>query len=88
MNIRAWITRLFQGINQSYEERIRAASEVTDYGSAHPHDSAHAAQDPAAEADADETVAEIINVPRGTRLDRSTSAETPAASEAPDTEHS
>lgn len=57
---RNWFATLVDAINHEYERRIRSASEVTEYGVGHG-DHAHAPAE-------DEEVAEIINVPRGTRL--------------------
>jgi hypothetical protein len=69
MNVGAWFSQLFQAINNEYERRIRAASEVTEYGAHHGH---HGHGD---EHD-DEGQIEIMNVPRGTRVQSSAEPET------------
>lgn len=66
--------RMIAAVEREYERRIRAASLVTEYG-VHHHDHDH---HPTDQAVADQTgspsdleegeVAEIVNVPKGTRL--------------------
>jgi hypothetical protein len=65
MNVGAWFSRLFGAINNEYERRIRAASEVTEYGAHHGH-AGHG--EAAHHHDDDEGEIEIMNVPRGTRV--------------------
>ena len=79
MGLRDWFTAFTTAIGNEYERRIRAASEVTEYGLGHGHD-VHVAdhRHDADRSDADtedlqeEEVAEIVNIPRGTRLARPT----------------
>jgi hypothetical protein len=61
MNVGDWFAQIFQAINNEYERRIRAASEVTEYGAHHGHDGHGDEHD-------DEGQIEIMNVPRGTRV--------------------
>lgn len=72
MGVRDWFTTLVRVINGEYERRIRSASEVTEYGAGHGHDHDHAdhADHPPAELEEEAEVAEILNVPRGTRIGR------------------
>lgn len=72
MERKSWFSALIRSISNEYERRIRAASEVVEYGQSHDHDShplAPVAAPVLADADDDNGVeAEILNVPRGTRL--------------------
>jgi len=56
--------RILASIGREYERRIRAASLITEYGaghgSHHSHDDHH--------KDEDDDAAEIVNLPRGSRL--------------------
>lgn len=52
--------RMLAAVNRVYERRIRAASLVTEYGAAHGAHHSHEEE----EGDA----AEILNLPRGSRL--------------------
>ncbi len=61
-----WFAQLIKNITTEYERRIRAASQVTEYGEHHGHN-AHAAH--ADEAD-DDAGAEITNVAPGTHVPR------------------
>ncbi|PDW03447.1 hypothetical protein CJ255_08575 [Candidatus Viridilinea mediisalina] len=54
--------RIMNAIEQEYDRRIRAASLITEYGAGH-HGHEHEDED-------DGEVAEIMNVPRGTRIGR------------------
>lgn len=63
----SWWQRMVAAINREYERRIRAASLVTEYGAGH-HDHDHAVDDH--HDDEGGEVAEIVNVPKGTRLGR------------------
>ncbi len=65
------LQRFIQFVDKEYERRIRAASEVVEYGMGHGH--GHHAEPEATHSDVeeveeDENAAEIVNVPRGTRL--------------------
>jgi hypothetical protein len=61
-----WFAQLIKNISTEYERRIRAASQVTEYGEHHGH-GAHASH--ADETD-DDAGAEITNVPPGTQVSR------------------
>lgn len=78
----SWFNKLIAAIEREYERRIRRSSEVIEYGVAHGrhghHDEAEHHMTPHAEEPAEEA-AEIVNLPRGTRLPRATS--TPPAGE-------
>jgi hypothetical protein len=56
----SWWGRMLATVSREYERRIRAASLLTEYGVA--HGSAHSNEDDEGEA------AEIVNLPRGSRL--------------------
>lgn len=64
--------RMLSAVNGEYERRVRAASLVTEYGAGHHSDHGHAAahgSDPHDGGDDDDSeVAEIVNVPKGTRV--------------------
>jgi hypothetical protein len=54
-------------IYKEYDRRVKRASLITEYGAAHHHDD-HG--DHPADAHGEEETAEIVNVPRGTPLER------------------
>ncbi|RRR76586.1 MAG: hypothetical protein EI684_02675 [Candidatus Viridilinea halotolerans] len=65
MNETSFWQRIFNAIEKEYDRRIRAASLVTAYGAAHHghhHDDHH--------EENEDDAAEIVNVPRGTRIKR------------------
>lgn len=66
-----WWQRAIAAIDREYERRIRAASRVTEYGVSHHHHDEH---------DDDGEVAEIMNIPKGTRIARRPSDMPTAAS--------
>lgn len=68
-----WLNKLIAAVNNEYERRIKAASQVIAYGLHHGHDHA---DHPAAHDDDEDEGAAIANVPRGTRVGHS--ADTPA----------
>lgn len=68
MQNRNWWQRLMSALTNEYERRIRRASLVTEYGAAH-HDPTH--------HDDEGEVAEIVNLPRGTRVTRQPSVQNP-----------
>jgi hypothetical protein len=76
--------RVVSTINREYERRIRRASLVSEYGADHHgHHHAEHAEHTASHTSEDEEAAEIVNVPKGTRLARRPSAETTEEHEAP-----
>lgn len=52
-----WLQRLVEAINRAFEQRVRRASLVTEYGAAHQHTD-----------EEDDDGVEIVNVPRGTNV--------------------
>ncbi|NJP06115.1 MAG: hypothetical protein HC837_11095 [Chloroflexaceae bacterium] len=82
-----WLDQMVQRMNREYERRIRAASEVTEYGAGHGHGHGHdhhgtsehdsgihddmVMDDQAEDPDHDDGAIDIMNVPRGTRFRRS-----------------
>ncbi len=62
-----WFSRVVQAVARTYERRIRRASQISDYGTAHHHH----------EDDADDGGAEIANVAPGTPA-RTTASDQPA----------
>jgi hypothetical protein len=67
-----WFSQLISSINTEYERRIKAASQINEYGEHHGHDhgsSAPHAAHPPDEPD-DDAGAEITNVPPGTQVSR------------------
>ncbi|WP_205703835.1 hypothetical protein [Candidatus Chloroploca sp. Khr17] len=57
-----WWQRAIAAIDREYERRIRAASRVTEYGVSHHHHDEHD------DNGDDGEVAEIMNIPKGTRI--------------------
>jgi hypothetical protein len=81
--------KLVGAIEREYERRVRRSSGVLDYGTG-PRHSGHSAAEQAdqpAPPAPDEEQAEIINVPRGTRLARP-SPPAPAIDQPPTDSHS
>lgn len=63
--------RMLSAVNREYERRVRAASLVSEYGAGHHGDHGHAPIHEDVlhdELDDESEVAEIVNVPKGTRL--------------------
>ncbi|HEU4326435.1 MAG TPA: hypothetical protein VFS21_25060 [Roseiflexaceae bacterium] len=56
------IERLVEAVNREYERRVRRASLITEYGAPHHTE----------DEDEDEGEVEIVNVPRGGQVNRST----------------
>jgi hypothetical protein len=67
----SWWGRMLAAVSREYERRIRAASLVTEYGAAHGSHHSH--------DDDDGDAAEIVNLPRGSRLRPTFHAENDAA---------
>jgi hypothetical protein len=62
-----WFSRFMHWLNSTYEQRIKAASEVYEYGADHGHH--HESEpSPSIEDEEEDEGAEIVNVPRGTRF--------------------
>lgn len=61
-----WFSRFMHWLNATYEQRIKAASEVYEYGAGHGHH--HHEPEPPAPVEEEDEGAEIVNVPRGTRI--------------------
>jgi hypothetical protein len=84
MGLRDWFTAIAAAVSNEYERRIRAASEVTEYGLGHNHADHNAIH---SDTDADELqeeeIAEIVNIPRGTRLTQPTPSDDKAESATP-----
>lgn len=89
MSVRDWFARFFQAVNREYDRRIKAASEVTQYGLHHASGHADVAgvatgthprsfvdSSHAEIEDEAEEIAEIVNVRPGTRLNRASDAHT------------
>lgn len=74
----SFFANLFHAIEREYERRIRAASQITEYGAGHghghtndPHTSHAGTHDEVAIHEDDNDAAEIVNLPRGVRVPRS-----------------
>lgn len=61
MLVSSWFERLINSVNNVYERRIRAASQVTEYGAHHGH----------GHHDDEDEGTVISNVPPGTRVQSS-----------------
>jgi hypothetical protein len=70
-----WFDQIINQINIVYERRIKAASQITEYGAHHDH-GAHAANGHADEPE-DDAGAEITNLPPGTHVSRQTTPDNP-----------
>jgi hypothetical protein len=64
-----WFARFINAINTEYERRIKAASQINEYGEHHGHAAHHGHAEPDHTDDTDDGV-EIMNVPRGTQVSR------------------
>jgi hypothetical protein len=62
-----WFSRFMHWLNSTYEQRIKAASEVYEYGAGHEQHH-HAPEVPAVPAEEEDEGTEIVNVPPGTRI--------------------
>lgn len=65
----SWWRRIITAIEHEYERRLRRASLLGEYKPADDHH-AHTTSTTASTHPADEEEAVIVNVPRGTRIDR------------------
>jgi hypothetical protein len=70
-----WFAQIINQINTEYERRIKAASQITEYGAHHDH-GIHDTNGHADELE-DDAGAEITNLPPGTKVSHQTTPDKP-----------